>query len=457
MDAAHGPVATLADRLSGLSIEDVPEAGRRLVERCFVDTVGVGLAGAEAAAGRLAAETVAAAYGEDGPGALWGRSAAAPIAEASFVNATAAHALDYDDMARGMDGHPSVTLVPTILAVAPAEAGGADLIAAYVAGFEAQCALSAPNRKGRTGDGLHARGFHPTAVFGTFGAAAAAAHLLDLDPGETLAALNAAASMTAGLSANFGSLTKPVQVGHAARSGCWAALLAARGLTAVDEAIVDGFLPAYAGVADLDPAVLPGPDDELAITAEGVAIKRYPACYLTHTTIRATAELASAHGLDPETVARIHVDVSEEMASILPYDAPATEDEAKFSIPHAVAVAIAEDHVGLDAFSPSTIEADRVRRLRDRVEYTVDPAVPRGSYAVTVTVETTDGDRLVRGEDTPPATMADPLPHAALERKFRDCAARSLPAADVDRAFALLDDLRDLDSLAPLTAALTAR
>jgi 2-methylcitrate dehydratase PrpD len=138
------------------------------------------------------------------------------------------------------------------------------------------------------------------------------------------------------------------------------------------------------------------------------------------------------------------------MAAILPYAEPRTESEAKFSIPHAVAVAIATDRVGLAAFEPSTIDSAVVRRLRERVDYRVDETVPRGSYAVTVTIETTDGETYTRSADTPPATMADPLSDAELEAKFRACATRTVSAAVADRAYGQLDGLRALESVPTL-------
>src|SRR5690606_34228890 len=159
---------------------------------------------------------------------------------AALVNGMAAHILDYDDVA--LDGHPSAVLVPAILAQAEAgSVGGAQMIEAYVAGFEVWAELQA-----REPGHLHEVGLHPTAVFGAVAAAAACASLRRLDAAGAAAAMAMAASMSAGLVANFGTMTKSFQVGRAAQSGVIAARLAQAGMTASPDALEhdSGFLAA---------------------------------------------------------------------------------------------------------------------------------------------------------------------------------------------------------------------
>src|SRR5262249_34000746 len=133
--------------------------------------------------------------------------------ELALVYGTAAHALDFDDTA--LSGHPSAILVPTILAEAQeVGADGEAMIVAYVVGYEVWAELI-----GRDKDQHHGKGWHPTAVFGAIAAAAASASLRKLNESQSANAIGIAASLASGVVANFGSMTKPFQVGHAAQSG----------------------------------------------------------------------------------------------------------------------------------------------------------------------------------------------------------------------------------------------
>lgn len=448
------PATALASFTANLTFDDVPNDAIRLAERCFIDTVGVGIAGASAAAGSIAAETTEATYGA-GPSTLFGRESTAPVPEAAFVNGTASHALDYDDVSTGMDGHPSTTMVAPILAAAEAyDATGRDAITAFVAGFETQCYIAAPNLRDRTGPGLHTRGWHPTAIFGTFAATAAIANILGLDVAETRNALCIAASMPAGLKRNFGSLTKPMHSGQAGAAGVRAALLARNGFDAMDNVLTNGFFPVYEGIDDLDPTDLPTLGDRWAILEEGVDIKKYPSCYATHTSIRATAALTDEHAIDPDDIEQIHLDINGSMADLLVYDDPQTEAQAKFSIPYPVAAAVVFDYIGIATFEPETITTPAVQRVRERVDYTRDPDLSYGTREVTVTIETDDGASYTRTEDTPPATHNNPLPPAQLREKFMECTTRTIDEAAATTAYDRLDALREEDDLSQLTAAL---
>jgi len=161
------------------------------------------------------------------PGNLPSTERSSP-ALAALVNGTAAHALDYDDVNWAMQGHPSAPLLPALLASAQIQgSSGAELVLAYVAGFEVEA---------RVGEGLarshYARGWHPTATAGLFGAAAGSGRLLGLSETQLRAAFGTACSRAAGTRMNFGTDTKPLQVGLAARAGVECAQLAGSGLSA---------------------------------------------------------------------------------------------------------------------------------------------------------------------------------------------------------------------------------
>lgn len=434
----------LASFVSDLSFRDIPEDGVRLAERCFVDTVGVTLAGSTEGAGRTAARMVRG-ISHDGPVSLIGSGGSAPLTEGVFVNGTAGHGLDYDDVVMGV-GHPSVPLVAPILGVAEANgASGKELITAFVAGYETEKYLAA-----MISDHHYARGWHSTSTFGTFGATSAVANLLGLDEGQTKHALNIAASMPAGLKKNFGTMTKPMHVGQAARSGVTAALLAAEGFTGAEEAIADdyGFLDIYSGGPPPNFDARHDLGERWMITEAGVNVKKYPCCYGTHTAITAAAYLADEHGISPESVASVHVTATPGTKKILHYDDPDTGLEGKFSMPYTVASAIARDRVGLAAFDDENVDDPAVQSVREKIEWDIDPDLPNGSALVRI--ESTSGETFEHLQEAAPGTHDNPLSNAEMQEKFMMCAERAIGTDDAQAAHEILDSLRTQADVAGL-------
>lgn len=441
----------LAAFVSELSFADVPAEAVRLAERCFVDTTGVAIAGAAEGAGAITAATVSETDGPESV-SLLGHDGRASITDAAYVNGTAAHGLDFDDVSHGMRGHPSVTMVPALLGMGQAEsASGTDLLTAFVAGFETQCYLSGPINPDH-----YEVGWHSTATLGTFGTAAAAANLLELDEAETRNALSIAASLPAGLKRNFGSTTKPIHAGAAARSGVSAALAAAEGATG-DERAIDGdrgFFDLYSGPD--------GPNHEdrhtlgeyWALLEDGVQVKKYPCCNFTHTSITLASTIADEHAIDPQDVESVEVVFSQGAADALHHADPDTGLEAKFSLEYTVASAIARDRVGLSAFDDENVDDPSVQAVRERVSKSVDPDLHYGSHRATVTVRTTAGDVFEETREEPPGTVEEPLSDAELREKFRMCATRVFERARADDLYDRLDSLRDESDVSGLVGSM---
>ncbi|MFC6718222.1 MmgE/PrpD family protein [Natrialbaceae archaeon GCM10025810] len=438
---ANEPIADLAAFVADCSYHDVPDEAIRLVERAILDTVGVTIAGSST---EVAAAALATVAGEEGETTVIGRDESLPLGDAVFVNGTAGHALDYDDVAlAAMDGHPSVPMVAPLLAVGEREgASGRDVLTGYVAGFETQHYVSSPISPGH-----YEGGWHATSTIGVFGAAAAVANLLDLTVEETTHALNVAASMASGLKKNFGSSTKPLHAGHAARSGTMAALLAANGATA-DPTAIDGergFLDLYRGDGTPDFERLSDLDlgSRWSILEEGVDVKKYPCCYYTHAAIHGAADLARERGLEPDDVESVTVAASRGAADALHHDDPSTGLEAKFSMPYVVARAIV-DRVDLAAFDDENVGDEDVQAVRERVTLTVDEDEPYDSNAARVAVRTRDGETLERYQERPPGTYEDPLSIDELREKFLLCAEYADGEVRADAALDALDTLRDV-------------
>jgi 2-methylcitrate dehydratase PrpD len=436
------PIATF---VSTLSFEEIPEPAVRLAERCFADTAGVTLAGAQVGAG-----AAAAAIADPGETTVLGREETAAMTDAALANGTAGHGLDFDDVSWGMDGHPSVALVAPALAVGERlDATGRELLTAFVAGFETECAIAAPISPSH-----YERGWHPTSTFGVFGAAAVTASLLECSPEETRHALHIAASMASGLKRNFGSMTKPLHAGQAVRSGVTAAKLADGGFTADSAAIAgdDGFWDLYAGEGGVEPDAGHELGSEWAILTEGVHVKKYPCCYFTHTSIANVIDLVTEHDVEPESVESITVHAAGGAVDALAHDDPETGLEAKFSMPYTVAYGVVNRRVGLAAFEDEHVDDPAVQAVRERVTLELDPDLHYDSHESRLRLETTDGTVYEQVRENPPGTHENPLSIRELRSKYEMCAERALPEADVEASWAALESLREQPSTRELLA-----
>ncbi len=368
-------------------------------------------------------------------------------ADAALVNATAAHALDYDDT--GLDGHPSVVLAPAVLAEGERTARPLDrhAEAAYVVGYEVWAELIA-----RDADKHHGKGWHPTAVFGAVAAAGAVCALRGLDAGRACNALGIAASLASGLIANFGTMTKPFQVGHAAASGIDAADLAQAGMTASPDALEHqaGFLAAISprGRVDRGPCAQP-PGQNLRIASLGLGVKKYPMCFATHRVIDAMLDLVRAHNLQPAEVASVHATIGTTQDGMLRNRRPANALEAKFSLEFAVAASLVARKVGLAELTDAFVAQPQVQALFSRVYVTtvdtVCPEEPTLAVSDRVRIRTRDEHLIDSGEvfHTRGGIGTPPLPQDELRAKFLDCV-NGVAWAD---GAALFDSLTHLDAL----------
>lgn len=359
---AMGLTRAIAAFVSDLDAAAIPAAALSTVRRGMADCVGVSFAGAhEAVAGHALA--LAQARSSQGPSRIWTRDAAASPADAALANATIAHALDFDDT--GLEGHPSVVLAPVVLAEAQ-RLGRTwrEAVVAYVIGYETWAELLA-----RDEDKHHGKGWHPTAVFGVVAGAAAAARMRGLDAQASAHALGIAASMAAGLVANFGSTTKPLQVGFAAANAVVAVTLAERGATAARDALESprGFLRALspAGRVRRDGECRIGQDWQ--IVRQGLNIKRYPVCYAAHRIVDAALALRGRlHGRMHDIV-EATVRMGELQAAMLRSQRPRSALDAKFSAQYVVACALLRGRLTLQDLSDEAVLAEDVQQLLRRV------------------------------------------------------------------------------------------
>jgi len=445
----------IAERVHAIGYDDIPSAERDWTASAFVDTVGVTLAGIveDGPQIMLRVPGIAAA---DGPALIHGTNRRTSVLDAALVNGVASHALDFDDVAGSLGGHPSAMLVPAMIPLAEMTGGsGRDLVLAYVVGFETAC---------RIARGVHhhhyEKGWHPTATLGIFGTVAGAARLLRLSVEQTAVALGMAASFASGLKANFGTMTKPLHVGHSVRNGIFAALMAREGFSANPAAFEhkQGFLDVFKGPGTYETArILEEWYNPFECGGAGdPGLKPYPCCGSTHPSISRMIELARHHDLHAEQVARITVMPHARRLPHTNNPDPRTPLAAKFSIQYVTARALIDRGVRLAHFEGDAHHDPAVRALMAKVTARPHPDMPE-DWGTEVIVETTDGKRYASRLDDYPSRgpAGEPMTHAELWGKFADCAERSLPRAALPALFDALMGVGGLPRVSDLTSLLS--
>jgi 2-methylcitrate dehydratase PrpD len=446
---------TLADRIAGITYDALPTDAVHWSKVAILDTVGVTLAGSTEPCARIVAH-VTTAGGSTGPSLIFGTDRRAPPLDAALINGTAAHAMDFDDCSNTLGGHPSAPILPALFALAETrDVDGRAFIAAYVAGWETETRIA------RGINFYHyEKGWHPTATIGVFGATAACCHLLGLAPEITAKALGLAASFASGVKANFGTMTKPLHVGHSSRNGLLAALLTADGFTANAGALEhkQGFLHVFNGAGNFDAdAILRDWGQPFDIVQPGVAIKQYPCCGSTHPAVDAMLMLVREHGLTPAMVERVDSWTHARRLAHTNRPDPQSELDAKFSVQYCLARALLDRRVSLEHFEGDCFRDPAIRALLPRIHAAPHPEMAMAStehFGAEVRVTLTDGRVLTVKVDRPLGRTAEnPLPQELLEAKFLNCASRVLP---MDAAERLLGVLRGLDGVADMRGVMAA-
>lgn len=443
----------LGEFVAGLRYGQIPATAIAVIQTGFTDCVGVMIAGSGEPVVQL---LVAALKPPPGEATLvFGQhSAAAP--EAAWINATAAHALDFDDVA--LRGHPSAVLVPAILAEAQAiGASGQEMMAAYAAGYETWAELVR-----RDADHHHGKGWHPTGIFGAIAAAAACASLRKLDASKAAHAIALGASQSAGLMANFGTMTKPYHAGRAAHAGVISARLAGAGFTASPDALEhpQGFLSAVspAGRINVEMPVEAGTTWKL--TRDKLSVKKYPLCFCTHRALDGLLDLIAANPVAAEKVSRVTVSISPNHATILRNHLPQTGLEAKFSMEFAMASVLIARRAGLAELQDDFVRRPEIQALMPRVvierDERVDPAAPSKAIYDLVSVATTDGRHMESARITQVRGGPEqPLSRDELWAKFEGClqvGPGRVPARKLFDALMALDELPHVNRLPGLGA-----
>jgi 2-methylcitrate dehydratase PrpD len=450
----------LATFAAGLSPAQLPPDVARQATRLLLDTAGVALA---AVPEDFAASVQAVARSLGGPSeaSLWGAREQVGMAAAVLANGTLAHGLDYDDTLEGAIVHTGSCCATAALAVGEARhASGPEVLAAIVAGVEVMAAV------GRACPGaFHRRGFHPTALCGGFGAAAAAGRLLGLAPAELAIAFGICGSQASGIIEYLadGSSTKRFHAGWAAHAGIVAAHLARAGFTGPRTVFegTHGFFRGFGGDAP-DPARLAALADGLGRdwAIQQLMFKAYPCGSINQPYMDCAARIRTRPGFDPAAIQAVVCRTAEGpihrlWEPLAEKRRPTTPYGAKFSLPYCIALVLLEGQAGVEGFSETHTRDPRILALAGKVRYVVDPTLPYPQrFTGHVRVELADGRVLEDTQDAPRGGPEHPLAVEELEAKFRANAARALPRAQVDLLADRLLSIERAEDVAPAAAAL---
>jgi 2-methylcitrate dehydratase PrpD len=434
--ASQGVTRTLARYVVNAKYEDLPAKVRKEGLRTLLNWVGVAVGGSHHVTVEIA---VAALAPFSGPGqaGLLGRRERFDIMNAAFVNAISSHIFDYDDTHLKTIIHPSGPVISPILALSEyRDVSGKEFLNALVLGVETAC---------RIGNAVYPdhydRGWHITGTAGVFGGAAAAGKLLGLNEQQMVWALGLAASQPVGLRESFGSMNKSFNPGRAAHNSLTAALLASKNFTSSEQMI-----EAKHGWAN----TISTKQDYREIT-EGLG-QRYEAALNTykpfacgivlHSVIDATIQLRNENKLVPDQIDHIDLRVNPLVLELTGKKTPHEGLEGKFSVYHAVAIAIVEGAAGEKQFSDRVVRDPVVVGLRSKVIPVVDPAIKPEQVDMTITLK--DGRRLHKFIQHAVGSLEVPMSDAALEAKFSDLAEGILPKGQTRK---LMDACWNLEKL----------
>ncbi len=393
--------AQISDFIAGLRYEDLPTAVVQDAKYRVLDWLGSALAGSSYKPALIVTKMVLEAGGAPQATVLQS-GMKVPMAQAALANGIMGHVVEYDDGHRLAIAHPGAVTVPTALAVAESLGrSGKEVLTAIVAGYEVLIRLGASINPS------HYQIWHTTGTCGTFAAAATAARLLKLDPARTQMCLGVAGTMACGLQETFGTHAKPLNVGHACQSGIQAGLLAMEGFTGPEDILLGpkGFVTAT--TEQFDSALLDQIDERQYLSPTAY-YKVYASCGHTNSPLDALFAIMKRHNVPPPSIRAVRIATYRTAVQLTGEFKNQSEEEAKFSLPYCVAVALLHKRVTLAEFAPGKLQDPEVVALARKIHVSEDAgatvAFPRERRA-DVAVEFQDGqvieEKILFPLDTP--------------------------------------------------------
>ncbi len=419
-----------AEFIVNTQFADIPQDVIELGKKSILDGLGLALAGSKARTAPLVEQYVASLGCTREDAVLIGTSKKYPLRFAAFANGVAIHADDFDDTqlavqkdrVYGLLVHPTVPVLPAVLGAAQmTQTSGKDFMLAYHLGVEIECKIAEAISPRSYEDG-----FHSTGTCGVFGSTAGLAKLRKFDATAITRAFGIAASNSAGLRENFGTMTKPFQAGHATESGVVAADLSQLGWSAAEDILeaLRGFFHAYGG--GYNPEIYM---NELGkpwtMANPGVSIKPFPSGSLTHPGMTELQALIRKNKIRADDVEKVTVGTNHNNLNALYRHHPTTGLEAKFSMEYCMAVLLVHGKAGLGEFTDTAVNEPVVQEMIKRVHFYTDPEAEAAGYdkmTTIINIYLKDGKTISGRADFGKGSPANPMSYEEVADKFRQCA-----------------------------------
>ena len=422
---AKGVTRALAHYLVTAGYDDLPADVRKEGVRTLLNWVGVAIGGSRHQTVDIAVATLAPFSGPQ-QASLFGRRERFDIMNAAFINGVSSHIFDYDDTHLKTIIHPAGPVASAILALSEMQpVSGKDFLNALVLGVETEC---------RIGNSVYPNhydvGWHITGTAGVFGSAAAVGKLLKLNEQQMVWALGLAASQPVGLRESFGSMNKSFNPGRAASNGIFAAILASKNFTSSDEMIEAkrGWANTISTKQDYNEILGDlGKRYEAALNT----YKPFACGIVMHPAIDAAIQLRAANMITPDQIDHVDLKVHPLVLELTGKKTPHEGLEGKFSIYHAVAVALVEGAGGEKQFSDRAVNDPTILALRGKVNPVITPGIKPEQVDMTVVLK--DGRQLHRFIEHAVGSVEVPMSDKQLEVKFTDLADGILPAPAIRR------------------------
>lgn len=359
---------TLAEFTANLSYEKLSQTSVEMAKKCILDWLGVSIRGSKEMPARIIRRTILDKKNNDA--VVFGdEHQQANVFEAAFCNGSASHTLDFDDLHNSSIIHLATVVIPGVFSIAEKEhKSGKQMISAVCAGYEAGA---------RVGESVIPESYfywHTTGTAGTFGAAAAAANLLNLNAEQTLMCYGSAGTQAAGLweFLKEGAMSKALHAGKSSYAGVLSAYLAQNGFTGASKILEGekGFCHAMTENPHLE--LLTDNLDVQALKIDENSFKPYPCCKHSHAAIYAAEVLKEKHQLNPDDIIEVKLYVNNITDYLINNPCPQNSYGCKFSIQYCVAAMLCFGAVAIEHFSEKMINSQNIRMIMDKIEVIKD-------------------------------------------------------------------------------------
>jgi len=446
-----GPTKKLANFIAGTGFHDIPVPVVEKAKGLILNVLGSMLAGCTEKTGKIAINLVKQAGGEPHSSVVGGGFKTSELL-AALANGISAHATDQDDTDWRTLAHPTVAILPAVLALGEYKhAAGIQILQSYILGVEAE---------GKVGWGVwpmhHEMGFHSTGSLGHVGATVGCCKVLGLKAEQIETALGIMGSLASGIRHNVGSMTKPLHAGNAAQNGVLAASLAQNGFTSVENVLENpfGFAEVFGGKNGNAERMVEDLGHPYLIESPGITIKGNPCGTYGSVLVQALQEMVKEYGFSGDSVESVHLVLNPGVHKIMHYIYPKDMLEAKYSIPFIVAVTLTDGEATLKQFTDEKTQDQQVRGLISKIKIDHHPSPPESPHPpkpsgvqismTHITIRFKNGQQISRWVDSAKGYVNQPLTKEEILQRFSSFAGLVLPDHRIEKTVEMVSSLEKI-------------